>query len=133
MEAWQNLIRVLTHEIMNSITPISSLASTVNGLLREEKESGSGAGVDPATMHDVREAVQTIGKRSEGLLHFVDAYRNLTRIPKPNFAVFRVSELFSGVRRLMTPRFPAGLSRSRPRSNRKASSLPPTRNRSNRC
>ncbi|HEX9006433.1 MAG TPA: ATP-binding protein [Bacteroidota bacterium] len=106
MEAWQNLIRVLTHEIMNSITPISSLASTVNGLLREEPGAPARGTPDPATMHDVREAVHTIEKRSEGLLHFVDAYRNLTRVPKPKFAVFRVTELFARVQRLMTTHIP---------------------------
>ncbi len=94
MEAWQNLIRVLTHEIMNSVTPIASLASTVNDLLADPKGDGQ-------TLGDVRSAVQTIVRRSQGLLHFVDAYRNLTRIPKPNFQIFPVTELFDRVQQLM--------------------------------
>jgi two-component system nitrogen regulation sensor histidine kinase NtrY len=100
MEAWQNLIRVLTHEIMNSITPISSLASTVNDLL-DDQGSLPGDGLSPDTIGDIRGALQTIEKRSQGLLHFVDAYRDLTRIPRPEFRVFRISELFSRVEHLM--------------------------------
>lgn len=102
MEAWQNLIRVLTHEIMNSVTPIASLASTVNDLLVTQK-TGSDIGADSIT--DMRGAVQTIQKRSEGLLHFVDAYRSLTRIPRPNFKIFRVTELFGGVEQLLRASF----------------------------
>jgi two-component system nitrogen regulation sensor histidine kinase NtrY len=94
MEAWQKLIRVLTHEIMNSVTPISSLAGTVNTLLD-----------DPANLDDeiadVKSAVKTIQKRSEGLIHFVENYRNLTKIPKPNFETFRVSVLIERIHNLM--------------------------------
>jgi len=92
MEAWQKLIRVLTHEIMNSITPISSLASTAHEMLQRDDTSSA---VSADTLDDVRDAVQTIEKRSEGLLHFVDAYRNLTRIPRPNFKIFRVATMFA--------------------------------------
>lgn len=96
MEAWQNLIRVLTHEIVNSITPIASLASTVNKLLPIH-EPGS----DTETLNDIRGAIQTIQKRSEGLLHFVDIYRNLTRIPAPKFSIFQVRDLFGRIEHLM--------------------------------
>jgi signal transduction histidine kinase len=93
IEAWQKLIRVITHEIMNSITPISSLASTINEMLKEE--------IDSESLTDVHDAAQTIQKRSQGLLHFVDAYRNLALIQKPNFQLFPVKELFSRVEKLM--------------------------------
>jgi nitrogen fixation/metabolism regulation signal transduction histidine kinase len=102
MEAWQNLIRVLTHEIMNSVTPIASLASTVNDLLGTKKSGGEMAA---DAIGDMRGAVQTIQKRSEGLLHFVDAYRSLTRIPRPNFRIFRITELFNGVEQLLRASF----------------------------
>lgn len=104
MEAWQNLIRVLTHEIMNSVTPIASLASTLNDLLAVEAADNGERKVSEAraaTLNDLADALQTIQKRSEGLLHFVDAYRNLTRIPKPNFQIFPVKTLFQHVRQLM--------------------------------
>ncbi len=102
IEAWQKLIRVLTHEIMNSITPISSLASTINELLKEsynpplpEKKLESEA------LSDIHHAAQTIQKRSQGLLHFVDAYRNLTLVQKPKFQIFPIKELFARVEKLM--------------------------------
>jgi two-component system, NtrC family, nitrogen regulation sensor histidine kinase NtrY len=100
MEAWQNLIRVLTHEIMNSITPISSLASTVNQLLQAESPE-SGGQLSEESMNDVRAAVGTIEKRSQGLLHFVDAYRHLSHIPRPAFRQCLIKELFSRVQTLM--------------------------------
>jgi signal transduction histidine kinase len=102
MEAWQNLIRVLTHEIMNSVTPIASLASTVNDLLSAPKLNGE---IGAEAIGDMRGAVQTIQKRSEGLLHFVDAYRSLTRIPRPNFKIFRIAELFDSVEQLLRASF----------------------------
>ena len=98
IESWQNLIRVLTHEIMNSITPISSLTKTVNQMLFEEKHSGLNMkALDLVEKENVKLALETIGKRSEGLLNFVEIYRNLTRIPKPNFRHIPVTELFQNV------------------------------------
>lgn len=102
MEAWQNLIRVLTHEIMNSVTPISSLASTVNEMLTDSSvEKEASKQIAEETIDDVRGAVQTIEKRSKGLLNFVESYRKLTRIPRPNFDIFTVSSLFDRVEQLM--------------------------------
>lgn len=101
MEAWQKLIRVLTHEIMNSIAPISSLASTANELLADctiEKEENK---ISNETIDDIQKAVQTIHKRSEGLLHFVQAYRSLTKLPIPSFKIFRITELFDRVEQLV--------------------------------
>ena len=98
MEAWQNLIRVLTHEIMNSITPIASLASTAGDLLKKDD-------LDTETTDDIRTAVNTIRRRSEGLLHFVDAYRNLTRLPAPSFQIVPVLDLFERVQQLLQHQF----------------------------
>ena len=98
MEAWQKLIRVLTHEIMNSITPISSLASTVRDLLPDSERASS---LDRETLPDVHTALETIQSRSEGLLHFVEAYRQLTHISRPDFQIFQISELFARVVFLM--------------------------------
>ena len=104
MKSWQNLIRVLTHEIMNSITPIASLASTAHGLLKDERECEI-----PETMNetitDVRHAVNTIEKRSKGLLMFIENYRKLTRIPKPDFKIVPVKGLFERVEHLMKDQF----------------------------
>lgn len=102
MEAWQKLIRVLTHEIMNSITPIVSLTSTVNELIHQSYRGDSTAKkAHEDALNDVQEALQTIRKRSQGLLHFVEAYRNLAAIPKPNFQIFLIRELFTRAEKLM--------------------------------
>lgn len=101
IEAWQNLIRVLTHEIMNSVTPISSLASTLNEMINSDDARQTEVKVSAETRSDIQDGLQTIQKRSEGLLHFVEAYRNLTRIPTPNIQTFSVAELLKRVRRLM--------------------------------
>ena len=102
MEAWQNLIRVLTHEIMNSITPIASLASTVNNLLAgEQNDKENYAQLESETIEDISSAAQTIEKRSKGLLNFVESYRKLTRIPRPDFQIFTVSSLFNRIEQLM--------------------------------
>ncbi|UCE19812.1 MAG: GHKL domain-containing protein [Gemmatimonadota bacterium] len=102
MEAWQNLIRVLTHEIMNSITPISSLASTAQDMLYDVSNgNGNNGSVSMETIDDIRGAVQTIERRSQGLLHFVESYRKLTRLPKPYFHIVPVSTLFERVQQLM--------------------------------
>jgi len=104
IESWQKLIRVLTHEIMNSITPISSLSETVDEILNShEKEPPSPEDLKE-DMENVRQAITTIGNRSKGLLNFVELYRNLTRIPKPNFRHYFVQNMFDRVIELLGPK-----------------------------
>jgi nitrogen fixation/metabolism regulation signal transduction histidine kinase len=98
MDAWQNLIRVLTHEIMNSVTPIASLASTLNDLVKTGQESTTSG-----DRTDIEEGLETIEKRSEGLLRFIEAYRGLTRIPLPKISEFAIKELFYRIAQLMMP------------------------------
>ncbi len=102
-EAWQKLIRVLTHEIMNSITPISSLSSTLDLTLKQFIDTGSENFAENCTIDtakEIQQALHTINKRSNGLLHFVNTYRNLTRIPKPNFKIIRIKELIDNISKL---------------------------------
>jgi nitrogen fixation/metabolism regulation signal transduction histidine kinase len=106
MKSWQNLIRVLTHEIMNSITPIASLSSTAYGLLKDERECEVPESMNE-TIDDVRHAVNTIEKRSKGLLTFIENYRELTRIPKPEFKMVKIKDLFERVDHLMKDQFEA--------------------------
>ncbi len=101
MVAWQKLIRVLTHEIMNSVTPISSLASTLNELVNSTEEETVDAHLSQEFRSDIQGGLKTIQKRSEGLLHFVNAYRDLTRVPAPDFKIVSVQELFDEVIKLM--------------------------------
>jgi len=100
MEAWQKLIRVITHEIMNSVTPISTLASTIGDLVTAES-SGLGEAALGEGRKDIQEAARAIEKRSRGLLHFMEAFRSLTLLPKPVFQVFPLRDLFDRVGRLM--------------------------------
>ena len=92
MEAWQKLIRVLTHEIMNSITPIISVSETLS-----ERNPEKIATKDYKIMH---QAMQTIHRRSKGLLEFVENYRRLTRIPIPQLYDVRIEDLFADLRKL---------------------------------
>ena len=75
MIAWNKLIRVLTHEIMNSITPISSLAGTVKTILHRSADDLPD--YQSENFDDIKEAVTTIEKRSIGLINFVFNTLNL--------------------------------------------------------
>lgn len=103
MEAWQNLVRVLTHEIMNSIAPISSLAATVKTDIESKMDTEI-----PVAAHDLEDylmAISTIEKRSEGLINFVSDFRSLAHIPNPKFTAIRIKELFMQLETLMTRQF----------------------------
>jgi signal transduction histidine kinase len=91
MEAWQKLIRVLTHEIMNSITPIISLSETLSEREMTEKNY-------PV----MRQGMQTIHRRSKGLLEFVENYRKLTRLPAPVRRPVSVCELLQDLQKLFS-------------------------------
>ncbi len=91
-ESWKSLSRVLTHEIMNSMTPILSLADTLGSLTP-----------DASTYEKMQQGLKVIKRRGQGLLDFVDNYRNLTNVPPPQFSPIVADELFADLRRL----FPA--------------------------
>lgn len=93
MEAWQKLIRVLTHEIMNSITPIISLSETLS-------ERGIPEQLGEKEYSIILQAMQTIHRRSKGLLEFVENYRRLTRIPAPVRTKVSIAELFMDLKKL---------------------------------
>lgn len=102
MEAWQNLVRVLTHEIMNSVTPISSLAHTVADELQSQLDNERELNeITNEEIEDLHTAVQTIQKRSAGLIRFVQDFRSLTHIPTPNFATVKVKDLVDQIVLLM--------------------------------
>ncbi len=98
-QAWQKLLNVMTHEIMNSVAPISSLADTLKTRLQDSVVTG-------ATSHDLKdmeEGITTIKRRSEGLLRFAETYRNLNRITKLNLDRVYIRDLFDNLQRLMQP------------------------------
>ena len=106
IEAWYKLIRILTHEIMNSATPLTSLTDTILMLL--ENHNGSQKNLRDITeenIQDVRSSVNTIKKRTVGILQFVDAYRKLTDIPHPEFEKIGIRELMDSVLSLLEPEF----------------------------
>lgn len=102
LEAWQNLTRVLRHEIMNSITPISSLTSTLREILDHDLTEANGKyelkneGAD-----DLREGLNTIESRSKGLIKFIDAYREYTSLPQPKIKTVLIKSLIDRVVNLM--------------------------------
>ena len=98
IDAWHKLIRILAHEVMNSVTPVVSLSETISHMLKNEK----GELIEPQELkreelEDINEALQTIKRRSKGMLNFVEDYRKLTKLPAPNYEVVSVKELFADV------------------------------------
>ncbi len=102
LEAWQNLTKVLRHEIMNSITPISSLVESLRTILDEDSYVQSeGILIKKDGFLDIQEGLDTIANRSKGLVNFVNAYRDYTNIPHPKKALHPVKSLFENVLLLM--------------------------------
>src|SRR5882762_3455456 len=102
LEAWQNLTRVLRHEIMNSITPISSLTSTLREILDHDMTKAENHyELQQEGAEDLREGLSTIENRSRGLIKFIDAYREYTSLPKPKMATVRLKDLIEHVAQLM--------------------------------
>ncbi len=102
LEAWQNLTKVLRHEIMNSITPISSLTSTLKDILAEDLNlKDTEYTLDPSAVDDLQEGLNTIESRTKGLINFINAYRDYTNIPHPKLQQISLSELLDHVAQLM--------------------------------
>lgn len=99
-QAWQKLLSVMTHEIMNSVAPISSLAETLKGRVQETVAHPQNS---HEALNDIEMGITTIQKRSEGLLRFTETYRSLSKITKANVSKFLLIELFDHVQQLMQP------------------------------
>jgi len=99
-KAWQKLLSVMTHEIMNSVAPISSLADTLkNRLQLSLKDLTNNSG----SVDDLELGIDTIKRRSEGLLKFAETYRNLNKITTPNVKKVYVRDMFENLHQLMQP------------------------------
>ena len=104
IEAWHNIMRVIAHEMMNSFTPISSLASTIK--LITESDTGQllkASELNSEEIEDINLAATTIQKRSAGLLDFVEDYRSLSNLPTPQTKRVNVKEFLLNIERLMKP------------------------------
>ena len=99
-EAWKKLLSVMTHEIMNSIAPISSLADTLKNRL---KNSAKDVQSNNISTEDLELGIETIRRRSEGLLKFAETYRNLNKITTPSLKKVYVRDLFENLHQLMQP------------------------------
>ncbi len=105
IESWQKLVRVLTHEIMNSAIPITNLISVINELVLDEKgEPMSIKELNEQDSSDLKDCLMTIENRSKGLVNFVKATKSLTHIPTPVFKTVYVSDLFSRIHTLLKPK-----------------------------
>lgn len=102
LQAWQDLVRVLTHEIMNSITPVSSLAKTSTGLVEDVIKKAKGQDELVSELMDVRDVVDTVARRSDSLMHFVQSYRRLTRLPPPKKVPLSIHKIFEDAVRVAT-------------------------------
>ena len=99
-KAWQKLLSVLTHEIMNSVAPISSLADTLKHRLQQSVTTLNN---DSGSVDDLEIGIETIKRRSEGLLKFAETYRNLNKITTLNLKKVYVRDIFENLLRLMQP------------------------------
>ena len=99
-EAWEDLVRVLTHEIMNSITPVTSLAKTAADVVHDVLEKVRDEEPVEDDLADLRDAIETVARRSDSLMHFVDGYRQITRLAPPEKKRVRLADLFETAVRL---------------------------------
>jgi two-component system nitrogen regulation sensor histidine kinase NtrY len=110
VESWMKLIRILMHEIMNSITPITSLSETLSNIYNHEGKPVVPENITSKTISSTIQGLNVIKEQGKGLMSFVESYRQLTRIPEPFRKFFKVSDLFNRVRVLYdTSNKPAGI------------------------
>lgn len=98
VDSWMRLIRVLMHEIMNSITPITSLSESLSNIYRSGDKPVRPEEVTEKTIATTLQGLNVIKEQGRGLMEFVESYRKLTRIPKPEVKPFKVSHLWSRVK-----------------------------------
>ncbi|MCC6372804.1 MAG: ATP-binding protein [Bacteroidia bacterium] len=99
-QAWQKLLSVMTHEIMNSVAPISSLAETLKSRVQDSLQHPEHS---KESLNDIEMGINTIQKRSEGLLKFTETYRTLSKITKANASKILIIEMLEHVQLLMQP------------------------------
>lgn len=99
-EAWKKLLSVMTHEIMNSIAPITSLAETLQKHIQESIEQSQ---PEPLELEDINAGLKSIKKRSEGLMKFAKTYRSLNKVTHVNKSKIKASVLFDSIDELMKP------------------------------
>ncbi|GGG37830.1 histidine kinase [Christiangramia forsetii] len=99
-DAWKKLLSVMTHEIMNSIAPISSLANTLKFQVKMHQENPQ---ENQLEIEDLDAGLSSIETRSEGLLKFAKTYRSLNKVTNLNLELVLLKDLFSNIKHLMQP------------------------------
>jgi len=105
-QAWHELVSVLTHEIMNSITPVRSLAATAAEVVSDIDKKMASDSPLADDFEDLRDAVNTLAKRSDNLMQFVSSYRQLTRLAPPERKRVAIAQLFESVVTLAAAEWP---------------------------
>lgn len=105
LESWQKLISILSHEIMNSMTPITTLTHAIKKSIEVEAENLKNSQIQNSTVEDILSNTSTIEKRSLGLIDFVNNYRNLTKVKSIQVENFNIGHLFRNVIDLFKPEF----------------------------
>ncbi|WP_114395241.1 sensor histidine kinase [Oleisolibacter albus] len=103
VRAWQDLVRVLTHEMMNSLTPVASLTRTARAMLEDLRDRVADRPDLREEVADAEQAIDTVARRSDGLLRFVERYRQFTAVPRPQLQRLRLREMVERLQRLMGP------------------------------
>jgi len=98
IESWQKLTRILRHEILNSITPITTLTVAIQRRLKEDGKMKSFSELNEENLTDVLHSAEVIEERSKGLLNFIQKYRNLSQLPVPEIEKHEVIQIFDQVR-----------------------------------
>lgn len=99
--AWQTVIRVMAHEVMNSLTPVTSLAATAEGLVAQVAKNLPEDDANRPALADAEEALETLARRSEGLLHFVQNHRRITKRMVAKVERVRIDRVFARLGRLL--------------------------------
>jgi two-component system, NtrC family, nitrogen regulation sensor histidine kinase NtrY len=97
LESWMRLIRVLMHEIMNSITPITSLSESLFRIFSKDGHQVSAQQITEKSVSTTLQGLNVIKEQGKGLMSFVDSYRKLTRLPEPEKKLFKVTDMISRV------------------------------------
>ena len=101
MVAWQTVIRVMAHEVMNSLTPVSSLSATAHDLVTGVITQLPADDPHAIALTDAAEALETVTRRSQGLLHFVQNHRRLTKHLVAQVELARIQRVFARLQRLL--------------------------------
>ncbi|MCK4346130.1 MAG: GHKL domain-containing protein [Bacteroidales bacterium] len=101
VDAWQRLIKVLNHEIINSLSPINLLSSTLINYFEQNGKPKPGSTIDDETIYNSIAGLKAIEKRSKGLKRFIESYGSLTKVPKPKYSTFPIPKLFQNISALL--------------------------------